>query len=216
MGSTPSADFCPALERLTTPPVTQHSNGRSPAVSSTAFGAHPPDLSPVRLMEMSFAIMCSLAPHRRPHYPVLVHRLAPLLHASFRPRLATTVGIELGRADFQVEGYQPRPFGCEVGSQFHQGHVSRGPPIIPDGRFSQVRFETLACLPWAFPTWRGLSAGSHTPRLPQFAHSLAPPHASAHRRFCARPPRCRWNRQVSRVPLPNVEVILIGETCLVS
>ena len=44
----------------------------------------------MRLMEMSFAIMCSFAPHRRPHYPVLVHRLAPLLHASFRPRLATT------------------------------------------------------------------------------------------------------------------------------
>jgi hypothetical protein len=61
------------------------------------------------------------------------------------------VGIELGRADFQVEGYQPRPFGCEVGSQFHHGHVSRGPPIIPDGRISQVRFETLACPPWAFP-----------------------------------------------------------------
>jgi hypothetical protein len=93
----------------------------------------------------------SLAPHRRPHYPVLVHRLAPLLHASFRPRLATTVGIELGRADFQVEGYQSRPFGCEVGSQFHQGHASRGPLIIPDGRFSQIRFETLACLPWSLP-----------------------------------------------------------------
>src|SRR6059058_3140097 len=29
-------------------------------------------------------------PHRRPHHPVLVHRLAPLIHASFRPHLATT------------------------------------------------------------------------------------------------------------------------------
>jgi hypothetical protein len=28
--------------------------------------------------------------HRRPLHPVLVHRLAPLIHASFRPRLATT------------------------------------------------------------------------------------------------------------------------------
>src|SRR4029077_8624453 len=55
------------------------------------------------------------------------------------------------------------PFGCEVGSQFHQGHVYRGPPIIPDSRFSQVRFETLACLPWVFPARRSLSAGSHTP-----------------------------------------------------
>ncbi len=78
-----------------------------------------------------------------------------------------------------MEGYQPRPFGCEVGSQFHHGHVSRGPPIVPDSRFSQVRFETLAFLPWAFPSWRSLSAGSHTPRLPWFAYILAPPHASA-------------------------------------
>jgi hypothetical protein len=39
------------------------------------------------------------------------------------------VGIELERAGLQVEGYQPRPFGCEVGSQFHRDHVSRGPPI---------------------------------------------------------------------------------------
>ena len=66
-----------------------------------------------------------------------------------------TVGIELGRADLQVEGYQPRPFGCEVGSQFHHGHVSRGPPIMPDGRISRVRFEALAFLPWAFPAWQG-------------------------------------------------------------
>jgi hypothetical protein len=39
------------------------------------------------------------------------------------------VGIELGRAGLQVEGYQPRPCGCEVGSQFCHGHVLRGPPI---------------------------------------------------------------------------------------
>jgi hypothetical protein len=77
-----SADSCPALERLTKHPVTQYSMGRSPAVSSTAFCAQPLDLSRVRSMEMSFAIICSLAPHRRPHYPVLVHRLAPLLITS--------------------------------------------------------------------------------------------------------------------------------------
>src|SRR5882724_11382775 len=35
-------------------------------------------------------VACQLAPHRRPHHPVLVHRLAPLIHASFRPRLTTT------------------------------------------------------------------------------------------------------------------------------
>jgi hypothetical protein len=64
--------------------------GGSPEVSSTAFRAPPPDLPPVRLVEPGFAVICQLAQHRRPHHPVLVHRLAPLLHASFRPRLATT------------------------------------------------------------------------------------------------------------------------------
>src|SRR5437016_2657841 len=64
--------------------------GGSPEVSSTAFRAQPPDLPPVSLMEMGFAVSCQLARHRRPPHPVLVHRLALLLHASFRPRLATT------------------------------------------------------------------------------------------------------------------------------
>ena len=63
---------------------------RSPEVSSTAFNAQPPDLPPVCLVDAGFAVLCQLAPHRRPHHPVLVHRLAPLIHASFRPRLATT------------------------------------------------------------------------------------------------------------------------------
>src|SRR5438093_13138699 len=40
---------------------------RSPEVSSTAFDTQPPDLLPVSLMDMGFAIMCSLARHRRPH-----------------------------------------------------------------------------------------------------------------------------------------------------
>src|ERR1035437_4386349 len=62
----------------------------SPKVSSTAFRAQPPDLPPVLLVNMGFAVTCPLAPHRRPRHPVLVHRLALLLHASFRPRLATT------------------------------------------------------------------------------------------------------------------------------
>jgi len=39
---------------------------RSPEVSSTAFDAQPPDLPPVSLMDMGFAIICPLARHRRP------------------------------------------------------------------------------------------------------------------------------------------------------
>jgi hypothetical protein len=64
--------------------------GGSPEVNSTAFDAQPPDLPPVCLVDTGFAVLCQLAPHRRPHHPVLVHRLAPLIHASFRPRLTTT------------------------------------------------------------------------------------------------------------------------------
>src|SRR5258707_6551366 len=41
-------------------------------------------------MAVDFAIGCSLVRPGRPHYPLLVHRVAALLHASFRPRLATT------------------------------------------------------------------------------------------------------------------------------
>ncbi len=63
---------------------------RSPEVSSTAFTAHPPNLPPRSLMTVDFAISCSLVRPARPAYPVLVHRVAALLHASFRPCLAAT------------------------------------------------------------------------------------------------------------------------------
>ena len=78
-------------EHLTMSSVTESvTHSRSPAISSTAFHAPPPDLPPVSLMDMGFAISCLLARHRRPHHPVLVHRHACLLHASFRPHLAVT------------------------------------------------------------------------------------------------------------------------------
>ena len=63
---------------------------RSPEVRPTAFAARPPDLPPRSLMTVDFAIICSLVRPGRPRYPVLVHRAAALLHASFRPHLATT------------------------------------------------------------------------------------------------------------------------------
>jgi hypothetical protein len=70
-------------------------------------------------------------------------RLGLSVDSTFRLR----VGIELGRANGEVEGSHPRPFGCEVAAHFYQRHVFRGPPIIPDGGFSPVRFEVLAFLP---------------------------------------------------------------------
>jgi hypothetical protein len=87
----PSADFCAAVRppcgRLSLVAETQR---RSPEVRPTAFTAHSPDLPPRPLMTVDFAITCSLVRPGRPRYPVFVHRAAALLHASFRPRLATT------------------------------------------------------------------------------------------------------------------------------
>src|SRR6202008_3950756 len=63
----PSADFCGTVRVnlfiLSHASVTCR---RSPEVSSTAFDAQPPDLPPVSLMDMGFAIICPLARHRRP------------------------------------------------------------------------------------------------------------------------------------------------------
>jgi hypothetical protein len=87
----PSADFCAAVrspyDGLSPQVGTQR---RPPEVRSTAFAARPPDLPPRPLMTMDFAISCSLVRPGRPRYPVFVHRDATLLHAFFRPHLATT------------------------------------------------------------------------------------------------------------------------------
>src|SRR2546429_304212 len=78
----------------------------------------------------------------------LLPGLAPFF-SCFSPRPPScsslpAVGIEIERDDRKVKGYHSRPFGCEVGAQFHHYPVSRSPPIMPDGRVSQVRFEALA------------------------------------------------------------------------
>ncbi len=77
------------MNRFTLSPDSE-TRRRSPEVSSTAFDAQPPDLPPAALMEMGFAAFRPLARCRRPPHPVFVHRLAPLLHASFRPRLTAS------------------------------------------------------------------------------------------------------------------------------
>ena len=87
----PSADFCvairPPYDDLSLESGTQR---RPPEVRPTAFAARPPDLPPRSLMTVDFAISCSLVRPGRPRYPVLVHRAAALLHASFRRHLAMT------------------------------------------------------------------------------------------------------------------------------
>src|SRR5215813_6963984 len=55
-----------------------------------------------------------------------------------------TSGIERGRASRRWRVTSLALSICKMGSQFHRSYVSRGPPIIPDGRVSQVRLEVLA------------------------------------------------------------------------
>jgi hypothetical protein len=85
------ADFCAAVRSpcggLS---LVAEAQRRPPEVSSTAFPARPPDLPPRPWMTMDFAILCLLVRPGRPRYPVLVHRAAGLLHASFRPHLTAT------------------------------------------------------------------------------------------------------------------------------
>ena len=63
----PAADFCrPVRTNRSTLSHDSVTNGRSPEVSSTAFRTQPPNLQPVPLMDMGFAIICPLARHRMP------------------------------------------------------------------------------------------------------------------------------------------------------
>ena len=63
----PSADFCCEIkapcDAFSHDSVT---HSRSPEVSSTAFRTQPPNLQPVSLMDMGFAVIGQLARHRMP------------------------------------------------------------------------------------------------------------------------------------------------------
>jgi len=63
----PAADFCRPVrpDRSGLSPESE-TNGRPPEVSSTAFDAQPPDLQPVPLMDVDFAINCPLVRHGMP------------------------------------------------------------------------------------------------------------------------------------------------------
>jgi len=87
--TTPSADFCHRIRNdLSSLSLEFETGSRSPEVRSTAFNAQPLDLHSVSLMDRGFAAMCQFARTLPASHPVLVHRLASLLHASFRPYLA--------------------------------------------------------------------------------------------------------------------------------
>ena len=67
MPNTPSADFCrPVRTDCSILSLDSETNGRSPEVISTAFRTQPPNLQPVPLMDMDFAINCPLVRHGMP------------------------------------------------------------------------------------------------------------------------------------------------------
>jgi len=86
-----SSGSCAAVSKPhdSTSPGPSETRRRPPGLSPTTSHAQPPGLRPAPLMDMDFAVICNSS-DARASYPVLVHRLACLLHASFRPRLAAT------------------------------------------------------------------------------------------------------------------------------
>ena len=70
--------------------------------------------------------------------------LCRLLPAPAASGTFPTIGIERKRASRRWRVSVFALSVCKAGSQFHLSYVSRGPPIIPDGRVSQVRLEVLA------------------------------------------------------------------------
>jgi hypothetical protein len=84
----PSADFCIAITRLPAKLSPDfETRRRSPEVSSTAFAAHPPNLLVQVLDSRGLRGHPPARPTWAASYSVLVHRVAVLLRASFRPRL---------------------------------------------------------------------------------------------------------------------------------
>ena len=123
----PSADFCTAIrlpcDHLSLESETQR---RSPEVRPTAFAARPPDLPPRSLMTVDFAITCSLVRPGRPRYPVLVHRAAALLDASFRRHLAMTPlrSANPSPPSGWIEDFHLQAVG-------HARHTRRSPGLAP-------------------------------------------------------------------------------------
>src|SRR3954451_22211328 len=148
----PSADFCAGVRWPRGPlSLVAETRCRPPEVSSTAFTAHPPDLQPRALDGWGLRGQSSARPTRAASYPVSVRRVAALLHASFRPRLAAT--------PLRFANTSP-PSGC-VGDLHpqaveHARHTTK--PL-------RGRPEATPCDP-AEAQRRGLSPLPSSPRIP--------------------------------------------------
>src|SRR6202030_554372 len=145
--TTPSADSCHLIRSdLSLLSLESKTDGRSPEVSSTAFDTQPLDLHSVLLMDRGFAAICQLARTLPASHPVLVHRLASLLHASFRPhltvrplRFAITSPPSGCEEDFHLPAVGPARHTKEKGSS----HLL-APPTPPYRRVRIRRFSKLS------------------------------------------------------------------------
>src|SRR6267378_7554546 len=116
-------------------------------------------------MDWDFAAIGQLVRTLPASYPVLVHRLATLLHASFRPRLAASVISPLRFAmtsppsgcqrDFHPRAVEhARHTKRRLGMPSLRAHESKLEPLVTAIEFSR------SCR----PTSLGRSAGSSVPR----------------------------------------------------
>src|SRR6267143_3841329 len=113
--TTPAADFCCTVKvNRSTFSHDSVTCNRSPEVSSIAFHAQPPDLPPVPLMDMGFAILCPLARHRRPQIQFLSisSRVCSALLSDLASRRRPCASLTLlfhqdGVEDFNLQAIEP-------------------------------------------------------------------------------------------------------------
>jgi hypothetical protein len=122
----PSADFSAAITRLTT------RSARAPGHGRNRLRRTPAGFTTRPLMGADFAITCSPVRPGRPCYPVFVHRAADLLHASFRPRLATT---PLRFANPSPPSGWIEDFHLQTLD--HARHTAKRAPAMPEPRFGE-------------------------------------------------------------------------------
>ena len=104
---------------------------RSPLIRSTAFPARPPDLPPVPWMDMGFAIVGSLARHRRPLPPVPVHRSPRLLRAaaSFQTHLTVTP-LRFAITSLHQVVKRPSTSNCRTCTAYKAKGTARAAPLV--------------------------------------------------------------------------------------
>ena len=108
---------------------------RSPEVSSTAFDAQPPDLPPVRLMDMGFVVKCLFARHRRPPIRFLFiasHLCSTLLSGPASRRVLFHLCASLTLPGRPGEFHSEPPTDPDVNLSIHPARATqrRLPPSI--------------------------------------------------------------------------------------